>query len=153
MHQPSSRASKDIARSFSRAMMNPEGANVIYDASSFSVNHQQLEQYLQKLENRFPKLGKPVYAGVYQSFFDMTPDLKLILGQDTNAPNLLHCLGAGQALKYAPVLGEIIADLVIKDKVDDPWIDICEFSIQRFKDNPSIVIGKLRLKTFLHIEY
>ena len=49
--------------------MNPEGANIIYDASSFSVNHQQLDHYLKKVENRFPKLGKAVYAGGYQSFF------------------------------------------------------------------------------------
>jgi len=133
MHQPRSRASKDIARTFGRAMMNPQGANIIYDASSFSVNHQQLEQYLRKVENRFPKLSKPVYAGGYQSFFDITPDLRFILGKDNKVPNLFHCLGAGQALKYAPVLGEIIADLVVSGKVDDPRIDISEFSIKRFE--------------------
>jgi glycine/D-amino acid oxidase-like deaminating enzyme len=99
--------------------MNPQGANVIYDASSFSVNHQQLDHYLNKVENRFPKLGKAIYAGGYQSFFDITPDLKFILGKDTKAPNLFHCLGAGQALKYAPVFGEIIADLVTKGRSQD----------------------------------
>ena len=134
MHQPRSRSGNAIARSFSRAMMNPEGANVIYDASSFSVNHQQLDHYLNKVENRFPKLGKAIYAGGYQSFFDITPDLKFILGKDTKAPNLFHCLGAGQALKYAPVFGEIIADLVTKGRIQDTQIDISEFSIARFND-------------------
>ncbi|HEY5137998.1 MAG TPA: FAD-dependent oxidoreductase, partial [Methylococcales bacterium] len=134
MHQPRARAGNAIARSFSRAMMNPQGANVIYDASSFSVNHQQLDHYLNKVENRFPKLGKAIYAGGYQSFFDITPDLKFILGKDTKAPNLFHCLGAGQALKYAPVFGEIIADLVTKGCSQDAQIDISEFSIARFKD-------------------
>jgi sarcosine oxidase subunit beta len=132
MHQPRSRSGNDIARSFSRAMMNPQGANVIYDASSFSVNHQQLDHYFKKVENRFPKLGKAIYAGGYQSFFDITPDLKFILGKDTKAPNLFHCLGAGQALKYAPVFGEIIADLVTKGRSQDAKIDISEFSIARF---------------------
>jgi len=134
MHQPRARSGNAIARSFSRAMMNPQGANVIYDASSFSVNHQQLDHYLNKVENRFPKLGKAIYAGGYQSFFDITPDLKFILGKDTKAPNLFHCLGAGQALKYAPVFGEIIADLVTKGCSQDAQIDISEFSIARFKD-------------------
>jgi sarcosine oxidase subunit beta len=124
MHQPRSRSG--------RAMMNPQGANVIYDASSFSVNHQQLDHYFKKVENRFPKLGKAIYAGGYQSFFDITPDLKFILGKDTKAPNLFHCLGAGQALKYAPVFGEIIADLVTKGRSQDAKIDISEFSIARF---------------------
>lgn len=114
-------------------MINPEGANVIYDTSSFSVNHQQLEQFFEKVKNRLPKLGKPIYAGGYQSFFDVTPDLKLILGKDNKVLNLFHCLGAGQALKYAPVIGEIIADLVVSGQVNDPKIDIKEFSIQRFE--------------------
>jgi glycine/D-amino acid oxidase-like deaminating enzyme len=134
MHQPRGRSGNAIARSFSKAMMNPDGANVIYDASSFSVNHQQLENYLRKVKNRFPKIGKPVYAGGYQSFFDITPDLKFILGKDTKATNLFHCLGAGQALKYAPVFGEIIADLVNKGRIQDAQIDISEFSIARFND-------------------
>jgi sarcosine oxidase subunit beta len=132
MHQPRSRSGNAIARSFSRAMMNPQGANVIYDASSFSVNHQQLDHYLKKVENRFPKVGKAIYAGGYQSFFDITPDLKFILGKDTKAPNLFHCLGAGQALKYAPVFGEVIADLVTQGRSQDTHIDISEFSIARF---------------------
>ena len=114
--------------------MNPQGANVIYDDSSFSVNNQQLDHYFLKVENRFPKLGKAIYAGGYQSFFDITPDLKFILGKDTKAPNLFHCLGAGQALKYAPEFGEIIADLVTKGRSQDAQIDISEFSIARFND-------------------
>jgi sarcosine oxidase, subunit beta len=134
MHQPRSRSGADIARSFSRAVMNPEGANVIYDASSYSVNHQQLDHYLKKVENRFPKIGKAVYAGGFQSFFDITPDLKFILGKDTQAPNLYHCLGAGQALKYAPVFGEVIADLVTRDRIQDSEIDLGEFSIARFNN-------------------
>jgi glycine/D-amino acid oxidase-like deaminating enzyme len=81
-----------------------------------------------------PVALEPVYAGGYQSFFDITPDLKFILGKDTKAPNLFHCLGAGQALKYAPVFGEVIADLVTKDRIQDTQIDISEFSIARFND-------------------
>jgi sarcosine oxidase, subunit beta len=136
MHQPRSRSGKAIARSFSKAVMNPDGANIIYDASSFSVNHQQLENYLRKVENRFPKLGKAVYAGGYQSFFDITPDLKFILGKDSTVANLFHCLGAGQALKYAPVFGELIADLVTKGTTQYTDIDISEFSLARFYDKP-----------------
>lgn len=135
MHQPRSRNVKDIARAFSRTAMNPEGANVIYDALSFNVTHQQLDNYLGKVMNRFPKIGKPVYAGGYHSFFDITPDLKFILGADTQFTNLYHCLGAGQALKYAPIFGEIIADLITGDGVILNSIDINEFSIARFSNN------------------
>lgn len=132
MHQPRRRKGRDIARSFSRASMNPDGANVIYDALSFNVNHQQLDTYLGKVQNRFPDIGKPVYAGGYQSFFDITPDLKFILGADDCCKNLYHCLGAGQALKYAPIFGELIAELVVEKRIVTKDINIEDFSIARF---------------------
>jgi sarcosine oxidase subunit beta len=135
MHQPRSRNVKDIARSFSRTTMNPEGANVIYDALSFNVTHQQLDNYLAKVTNRFSKIGKPVYAGGYHSFFDITPDLKFNLGSDIQFKNLYHCLGAGQALKYAPIFGEIIAELIIEGSLSSKSIDIKGFSIARFTNN------------------
>jgi glycine/D-amino acid oxidase-like deaminating enzyme len=134
MHQPRRRQGKDIASSFCRATMNPDGANVIYDALSFNVYHQQLEEYVAKVTNRFPKMGKPVYAGGYHSFFDITPDLKFILGVDNHVDNLFHCLGAGQALKYAPIFGELIADLIIEKQITADRINIDEFSISRFLD-------------------
>lgn len=136
MHQPRRRSDKAIANSFSRAAMNPDGANVIYDALSFNVSHQQLNHYLDKVQNRFPKIGKPVYAGGYQSFFDITPDLKFILGVDSHVGNLYHCLGAGQALKYAPIFGELIAELVLEKQVSTDSINIDEFSIARFANKP-----------------
>lgn len=132
MHQPRRRSGRDIASAFSRASMNPAGANVIYDALSFNVNHQQLDAYLAKVESRFPRIGKPVYAGGYQSFFDITPDLKFILGVDDHINNLYHCLGAGQALKYAPILGELIAELVVDKQIISDGLSIEEFSIARF---------------------
>lgn len=134
MHQPRRRHGKDIARTFSRSAMNPEGANVIYDPLSFNLNHQQLDNYFDKIINRFPKIGKPVYAGGYNSFFDITPDLKFILGADTQISNLYHCLGAGQALKYAPIFGELIAELVMDKQILTESINIDEFSIARFND-------------------
>lgn len=134
MHQPRSRDGRAIASAFSRAIMNPGGADVIYDASSFNVNHQQLDGYIDKVQSRFPKIGKPVYAGGYQSFFDITPDLKFILGPDPQVTNLYHCLGAGQSLKYAPIFGELIGELIIEKRIRDETIDIEEFSIGRFAD-------------------
>lgn len=135
MHQPRSRNAKDIARAFSRMAMNPEGANLIYDALSFNVTHQQLDNYLGKVINRFPKIGKPVYAGGYHSFFDITPDLKFILGADSRVTNLYHCLGAGQSLKYAPIFGEIIAELITEGRVCSDSVTVDEFSVSRFSNN------------------
>lgn len=132
MHQPRNPNKSQIQKSFSRSAMNPDGANIIYDAMRFNLNHHQLEAYIKKINNRFPNIGKPVYAGGYQSFFDITPDLQFILGPDNTMHNLFHCLGAGQGLKYAPLFGELIAELILDQPDLSPAFDNSEFSIKRF---------------------
>ena len=136
MHQPRERDPASIAAAFSRSLMNPAGADVIYDAFNFGVSHQQIDDYRDKIRNRFPSIDAPLYSGGYLSFFDITPDLKFILGADTRIDNLIHCLGAGQALKYAPAFGELVADLILTGSVSDPNVDLSEFSIRRFEDKP-----------------
>lgn len=65
-------------------------------------------------------------------FFDVTPDLRFILGPDPRVPNLIHSLGAGQAFKYAPVLGEMMASFIVGG---GPLADLGKpFSISRFDD-------------------
>lgn len=136
MHQPRDRAPAAIAAAFGRSLMNPAGADVIFDATNYAVTQAQLSAYLDKVRDRFPKAGSPLYAGGYVSFFDITPDLKFVLGPDADIENLVHCLGAGQALKYAPVFGEIIADFILSGRPADATLDWNEFSAVRFKQKP-----------------
>ncbi|MCX7900519.1 MAG: FAD-binding oxidoreductase, partial [Methylocystis sp.] len=133
MHQPRQRRADRIAAAFGHSMMSPIGADVIYDAGNFAVTYAQLTHYADKVRDRFPAVGAPIYAGGYVSYFDITPDLKFILGADSKISNLFHCLGAGQALKYAPVFGDLISDLVLGRAGD---FDLEEFSIMRFTTRP-----------------
>jgi sarcosine oxidase subunit beta len=134
MHQPRERGRHGIAASFARSMMNPVGADIIYDAGNYAVAQQQLATYSDKVQERFPAVGRPIYGGGYVSYFDITPDLKFILGKDDHVANLFHVLGAGQALKYAPIFGELIAELVLEGRNRDT--DLEDFSIARFTDKP-----------------
>ena len=134
MHQPRERGPHGIAASFARSMMNPVGADIIYDAANYAVTQQQSARYSDKVRERFPAVGRPIYGGGYVSYFDITPDLKFILGKDDHIANLFHVLGAGQALKYAPIFGELIAELVLEGHNRD--MDLEEFSIARFTDKP-----------------
>ncbi len=102
----------------------------IYDVDHLNLPQQTVDDYAIKISNRFPKIETPVFIGGYVSFFDITPDLNFILGNDDKIDNLIHCLGAGQALKYAPIFGEIIADIAINGASKKHNID--EFSIKRF---------------------
>ena len=79
-----------------------------------------------------PSFTNAIYAGGFNSYFDVTPDLQFILGRDHMHPTLVHCLGAGQAFKYAPVLGEIVSDMVVHGSVQYAGINLDAFSIERF---------------------
>ncbi|MBM3202508.1 FAD-binding oxidoreductase [Candidatus Woesearchaeota archaeon] len=136
MHQPRQRDPARIAEYFSRSSMNPAGADVIYDATNFGVTQQQLQDYATRVTHRFPRIGSPLYAGGYVSFFDITPDLRFILGEDPEIPGLYHCLGGGQALKYAPVFGDLLSDAIVQGRNRYQGLDLDEFSMSRFSHNP-----------------
>jgi glycine/D-amino acid oxidase-like deaminating enzyme len=129
MHQPRERITAKIASNFLEENKNLL-PNDIYNVDYLNLPQTTVDNYAQKIKNRFPKIETPVFIGGYMSFFDITPDLNFILGNDDKIHNLIHCLGAGQALKYAPIFGEIIADVALYGESKQYNID--EFSIKRF---------------------
>lgn len=129
MHQPRERITTKIASNFLEKEKNLL-ANNIYDVEHLNLSQDTVDTYAQKIKNRFPKIETPVFIGGYMSFFDITPDLNFILGNDDKIHNLIHCLGAGQALKYAPIFGKIIAEVAIDG--ESKQFNIDEFSIKRF---------------------
>lgn len=129
MHQPRERVTTKIAANFLDNEKNISPSN-IYDPSHLQLQQATIDEYAQKIKKRFARIETPVFIGGYTSFFDITPDLNFILGNDDKIHNLIHCLGAGQALKYAPIFGEIIAEVAIYGESKQYNID--EFSIKRF---------------------
>lgn len=129
LHQPRERVTAKIAANFLEIDKNLI-ANDIYNIEHLSLSNKIVKDYASKIKNRFPKIETPVFIGGYTSFFDITPDLNFILGFDDKVNNLIHCLGAGQALKYAPIFGNIIADVAIFG--ESKQFNIDEFSIKRF---------------------
>lgn len=132
MHQPRERITTKIASNFLEKEKNLLPNN-IYDIDHLNLSQATVDDYAQKIKKRFPKIETPVFIGGYTSFFDITPDLKFILGNDDKIHNLIHCLGAGQALKYAPIFGNIIADVAIDG--ESKQFNIDEFSIKRFNSS------------------
>lgn len=129
VHRPRSRDPRAIRAAFTLSALALEGAEQIYGAANLSSSPEALLHYQRGLRKRFVKVINPVPLAASRSFFDITPDLGFILGPDPRAGNLLHCLGAGQAFKFAPVFGEIISALVCGE---DPGYDLKDFSIRRF---------------------
>ena len=132
IHQPRDRSPASIARSFAEEPTSMKGADVFFDSSNYTASYSETNKYAEMIRDRFPHVAPYVFNGGYITFFDITPDLKFILGNDKNISNLYHCLGAGQAFKYAPIFGEILSDLVLKKKSKIKNFNLQEFSIKRF---------------------
>ena len=81
-----------------------------------SLAYNQIKNYEDISKKRFSNIDKTVYASGYRSFFDITPDLRFILGKDSKFRNLYHNLGSGRAMKYCPVLGESIAEEIMNEQ-------------------------------------
>ncbi len=132
MHQPRRRSVRETARAFAESTLNVTGADFINDPTQQGLGYSQIRVYEDIAKKRFKDVDSGIYGSGFRSYFDITPDLKFILGPDHRVGNLIHCLGAGQAFKYTPVFGEIVADCIIG--AGNYYHDIAEFSITRFDD-------------------
>lgn len=115
MHQPRKRNVRETARVFAENPLSMMGADFVNDPTNQALGYSQIKLYEDIARRRFNNVDQTVYGSGYRSYFDITPDLKFILGPDHRMPNVIHCLGAGQSFKFAPVFGEIMADHVTGD--------------------------------------
>jgi glycine/D-amino acid oxidase-like deaminating enzyme len=132
MHQPRKRVARETARAFAESPLGVIGADLVSDPTNQGLGYSQIRIYEEIARHRFNNIDQSIYGSGYKSYFDITPDLKFILGPDYRVSNLVHCLGAGQAFKYTPVFGEIIADFVCGGTEYAPLA--AEFSISRFDE-------------------
>jgi glycine/D-amino acid oxidase-like deaminating enzyme len=133
MHQPRKRSPRETARAFAENPLAMMGADFVTDPANQTLSYAQIRVYEDIVRRRFGALEPMVFGSGYRSYFDITPDLKFILGPDPRVPNLVHCLGAGQSLKYAPVFGEAMADFVAGGGETAKLVE--GFSIARFDEN------------------
>lgn len=134
MHAPRSRSAKAISRCFNATQRGDVQDNAIYDSSSKTSSWVHAADFANKLRSRIPSIHTPTQISGEFSYFDITPDLGFILGPDTVIPNLHHNLGAGEAMKFAPALGEVIADSVLNDTSYASEKLLRDYSIARFRN-------------------
>ena len=111
------------------------GGEYLNEPMNQSLAYNQIKNYEDISKKRFSNIDKTVYASGYRSFFDITPDLRFILGKDSKINNLFHNLGSGQAMKYSPVLGESVAEEIIGEKRISKMFDYSKFNIDRFGED------------------
>lgn len=130
MHQPRNRWLDETRSLFADNHLDIIGADFINNPVYQMQGLSNLHNYKDIANKRFNNLQNTVFSSGHQSYFDITPDLKFILGPDSKVTNLLHCLGSGQAFKYAPVFGEMMKQYIFEPgQVSDLG---SAFSIKRF---------------------
>ena len=134
-HQPRKRSVYEIAKNFLNDLTSVNGGEYLNEPMNQSLAYSQIKNYEDISKKRFSNIDKTVYASGYRSFFDITPDLRFILGKDSKYKNLFHNLGSGQAMKYCPVLGECIAEEIMNDENIINKFDYKKFNIKRFSDD------------------
>ena len=134
-HQPRKRSVYEIAKNFLNDLTTVNGGEYLNEPMNQSLAYNQIKNYEDISKKRFSNIDKTVYASGYRSFFDITPDLRFILGKDSKYNNLFHNLGSGQAMKYCPVLGESIAEEIMNDYDVINKFDYKKFNINRFSDD------------------
>ena len=134
-HQPRKRSVYEIAKNFLNDLCAVNGGEYLNEPMNQSLAYNQIKNYEDISKKRFSNIDKTVYASGYRSFFDITPDLRFILGKDSKINNLFHNLGSGQAMKYSPVLGESVAEEILGEKNITKTFDYDKFKIDRFGDD------------------
>lgn len=112
MHQPRKRGVAETSTLFADNPLAIIGADFINNPVNQMQGFSNIQLYEEIAYKRFKDLQNGVFSSGYQSYFDITPDLKFILGPDSKINNLYHCLGSGQAFKYAPVFGEMMKQFI-----------------------------------------
>ena len=131
-HRPRKRSVYEIAKSFINDLCAVNGGEYLNEPMNQSLAYNQIKTYEDIARKRFSNIDNTVYSNGYRSFFDITPDLRFILGSDSQYKNLFHILGSGQAMKYSPLLGESIAEDILNEPNITEKFNYKKFSINRF---------------------
>jgi sarcosine oxidase len=92
----------------------------------FDPDPSAVEATADYVRRRFPGL-EPQPLSAETCLYEMTPDEDFVI--DRNGPIVVGAGGSGHSFKFAPLLGEILADLVVGR---DPDVSLGRFSVSRF---------------------
>ena len=90
-----------------------------------------VSRYSEQLIGRFPAMDEGNFVNGYASLYDVTPDWQPILDEVPGVDNLFCAAGSsGHGFKLAPVVGEMVAELVLRGALDSDEVSL--FGCERF---------------------
>jgi glycine/D-amino acid oxidase-like deaminating enzyme len=92
-----------------------------------------LEEFADRGMARFPRLEAGRSRGGWAGFYDTTPDFQFVLDRAPGVDGLFVAAGfSGHGFKHSPILGDLVADLVLGTRPADPHLDLGFFALSRF---------------------
>ena len=103
------------------------------DMTADDVTVDELAPINNFIDNFIPSLSARNLS-LHTCYYSSTPDGDFILGPLSEHPHVFSAALAGHGFKFAPVLGEIMADMTMGHA---PSFDLSKFSIKRFQNPES----------------
>ncbi|MER5184076.1 FAD-binding oxidoreductase [Streptomyces sp. NPDC002896] len=98
-----------------------------------------LEAAVMKIAHRLPGLPDASVASTYAGCYDVTPDFNPVISP-TGIDGLIVAAGfSGHGFKIAPAVGELLADLVIDSRSNNPAVPADDFRLSRFAEGRPLV--------------
>jgi len=110
-----------------KAAIDASGETVTTETRDFEPNRAREEKLTRFLEDRIPKfVGPKLYTKT--CLYAMPPDRDFLLDCLPGRPQIITCVGAGHAYKFASLLGQILSELAIDGTTEH---DLTEFTSTR----------------------
>ena len=107
-------------------IVNPDGYGL-------NADHDTIEKYWDRAKSRIPEFAAATPMGGYGSIYDMAPDGNPILDRSQVVDGLYWAVGfSGHGFKLSPVVGRMVAELVLHGESKDH--PIRDFRASRFME-------------------
>ena len=109
---------------------------------STSVDHRFIEEELLPTAIRvFPPIEQAGLAQMWAGLYEMTPDRHPIIGESPVRGLFLANGFSGHGFQHAPVVGKLIAELIVEGKART--VDISSLGLDRFERGDLVVEGRV----------
>jgi glycine/D-amino acid oxidase-like deaminating enzyme len=92
-----------------------------------------IQEFAERTVARFLPMEAAQIRRDWCGFYDTTPDMQFFLDRAPGIAGLFLAAGfSGHGFKHSPLIGDLVADLVLGTTPADPHIDLAFFSLSRF---------------------
>jgi len=92
-----------------------------------------VQEFAERTVARFPRMEAAQLRRDWCGFYDTTPDMQFVLDRVPGIAGLFLAAGfSGHGFKHSPLVGDLVADLILGTTPADPHIDLGFFSLSRF---------------------